>query len=489
MRSTMHDSIFREYDIRGKIGTEFIIEDVYKLTQAIATYFLRENPNTKTIAIGMDGRLTSPAIKEQVCAALHDAGLNTIFIGVCPSPVLYFALHTLPVDAGLMITASHNPQEYNGIKISLGKKSVWGKQIQEIREIYRSLSAEAFSEGRIEGNERSNGSTRLTTSGDMRGTGSEHLLIPEYITWLHDHFGSLRGLKTSFVVDCGNGAAGTVLPALIKKMQWQNVVLLYPEVDGTYPNHDADPVVAKNMADVKKILATTSAQVGMGLDGDCDRMAAMTKDGFLVPGDQLLAVFAQQVLQKHPHAAIVFDVKSSQGLIELLQKWGAKPCISPAGHAIIKDTMERNHALLGGELSCHFFFHDRYFGYDDGIYALMRLLEIITSSGKSLQELIAVFPKKFSTAEIRLACAEEQKQMIINALKHYFSQRADADIVTIDGIRVTMPYGWGIVRASNTQPVLSMRFESETEQGLADIKQDFIDLLSQYFDRKTLQAL
>jgi phosphomannomutase/phosphoglucomutase len=468
MRGTMHDSIFREYDIRGKIGTEFIIEDVYKLTQAIATYFLRMNPSTKTVAIGMDGRLTSPAIKEQVCTALHDAGLNTIFIGVCPSPVLYFALHTLPVDAGLMITASHNPQEYNGIKISLGKKSVWGKQIQEIRQIYR---AGAF------------------VSASNIGTGSEHLLIPEYITWLHDHFGSLRGMKIPFVVDCGNGAGGTVMPALIQKMQWSHAQLLYPEVDGTYPNHEADPVVAKNMADVKKILATTSAQVGMGLDGDCDRMAAMTKDGFLVPGDQLLAVFAQQVLQKHPYAAIVFDVKSSQGLIELLQKWGAKPCISPAGHAIIKATMERNHALLGGELSCHFFFHDRYFGYDDGIYALMRLLEIIISSGKSLQELIAVFPKKFSTAEIRLACAEEQKQIIINALKEYFSQCADADIVTIDGIRVTMPYGWGIVRASNTQPVLSMRFESETEQGLAHIKQDFIDLLSQYFDRKTLQAL
>jgi phosphomannomutase / phosphoglucomutase len=476
MRNIMHDSIFREYDIRGKVGSEFIIEDVYKLAQAIATYFLQLNPNTKTVAIGMDGRLTSPAINERVIAALSDSGLNTIFIGVCPSPVLYFALYTLPVDAGLMITASHNPQEYNGIKILLGKKSVWGKQIQEIRRIYKG-SIESARPEQVEGNEHS------------KGVSSEQPLIPAYIDWLYAHFPLLHGMLLPVVIDCGNGAAGTVLPELIKKMRWSAVQLLCCEVDGTYPNHEADPVVYKNMLDVRQALATTAAVVGIGLDGDCDRMAAMTKDGFLVPGDQLLAVFAQQVVAKHPHAAIVFDIKSSQGLIELLQQWGAKPCISPAGHAIIKDTMERNHALLGGELSCHFFFHDRYFGYDDGIYALMRLLEILVTTGKSLPALITIFPKRYSTPEIRIACAEEQKHNIINDLKQHFSQRADAQIITIDGVRVTLPYGWAIVRASNTQPVLSMRFESETEQGLARIKQDFIDLLSRYFDMKTLQAL
>lgn len=462
----MHDSIFREYDIRGKIGSEFVINDVADLTRSIAFYFKQENPAVKTVAVGMDGRLSSPAIKEWMVAALQESGLNVIFIGICPSPVLYFALHTMPVDAGLMITASHNPADYNGIKISLGTHCIWGAQIKEIGNLYR---AKKF----------------LTSP--TKGSYQEQPVIPSYIKWLHDHFSSLVNMPLAVAIDCGNGTGGTVLPDLISAMKWKNIQLLCAEVDGTYPNHEADPVVEKNMLHVKNALATTAATLGIGLDGDADRMAAMTKSGFLVPGDQLLAVFAQEILKTNPGSAVVFDVKASSGLIELLKKWGAKPCISPCGHAIIKTQMEKQHAPLAGELSCHFFFEDRYFGYDDGIYAMMRLFEIVQNSGKSLDELVSIFPKKYSSPEIRIACAEDKKQIIIDHLKKYFENQKDAELLTIDGIRVTMPYGWANVRASNTQPVLSMRFEGNSPADLKRIKQEMMQLLGDFFDKELLK--
>lgn len=462
----MHDSIFREYDIRGKIGSELVISDIYDLSRSIAYYFKRENPQIKTVVLGMDGRISSPAIKEQMVSALLDSGLNVIFIGICPSPVLYFALHTMPVDAGLMITASHNPPDYNGIKISLGTECIWGTQIKEIRDLYR---AKKF----------------LTSSSN--GSYTQKSVIPLYIKWLKEHFTSLIEMPLGAVIDCGNGTGGTVMPDLVDAMQWKHIQLLCAEVDGTYPNHEADPVVEKNMQHVKQALATTNASLGIGLDGDADRMAAMTKSGFLVPGDQLLAIFAQGILKTHPGSAIVFDVKASSGLIELLKRWGAKPCISPCGHAIIKTRMEKEHAPLAGELSCHFFFEDRYFGYDDGIYAMMRLFEIVQKTGKSLDELLRIFPKKYSSPEIRIACDETKKQTIIDHLKKYFASKSDAELLTIDGIRVTMPYGWANVRASNTQPVLSMRFEGNSPQELKQIKEEILNLLSDYFDKELLK--
>lgn len=386
----MLDAIFREYDIRGKVGSEFIIDQTYDITRAIITYFKSKNPLVKTVAVGMDGRISSPAIKEQMISALQDTGINVIFIGTCPSPVLYFGLYELPVEAGLMITASHNPKEYNGIKICLGTKTVWGDSIRIIRDLYKAK--------------------KLAPVIAEKGTLHEIHLVDAYVAWLQEHFKSLKGMPLSAVIDCGNGAGGTVLPELIAAMDWPNIRLQCVEVDGQYPNHEADPTVEKNMLDVKITLATTQASIGIGLDGDCDRMDAMTKAGFLVPGDQLLAVFAQEVLNEFPGSAVIFDVKASQGLIELLEKWGAKPCMSPCGHAIIKEHMMQNNAKIGGELSCHFMFHDRYFGYDDGIYAMMRLFEIMHKTGKSLDELIKIFPKKFSSPEIRIECPEEKKR-------------------------------------------------------------------------------
>ncbi len=463
----MHHSIFREYDIRGKVGTELIIDDVYNLTRAIMMYFVRQKPGLKTVLVGRDGRVSSPAIQDAMVGALQDCGFDVIVLGICPSPVLYYGLYTFNVDAGLMITASHNPKEYNGIKLLLGTKTIWGSQIKEIYDLYKE--------------------EQLVPIAKVRGSIKSHNLIDEYVAAMHNYFPSLVGMKLPIIIDSGNGAGGSVLPQLVERMQWKNVQLLCVEVDGTYPNHEADPTIQKNMVDVKAALKKTDAAVGIGLDGDCDRMDAMTKKGFLVPGDQLLALFAQDFLKDNPHAAIVFDVKCSQGLVELLQQWHAKPYISPCGHAIIKEKMNEHTALLGGELSCHFFFEDRYFGYDDGIYAMMRLLEIIVKSGKPLDELLRIFPKKISSPEIRIPSTDEEKFKIVEHLKKEFGKRKDVELITIDGVRAHFPYGWTSIRVSNTQPVLSVRFESDSLQGFEKIKKDIFEALAPYFAKNVLE--
>jgi len=462
----MKDSIFRMYDIRGKVGSELNVDQVYDFGRAIALYFLQRSPEVKTIAVGMDGRTHSPAIKEKLCAALQDSGMNVLFVGTCPSPVLYFALYTQPVQAGIMITASHNPGEYNGFKILLNKDGVWGQQIQEIKKLFQ---------------EKKHIETK------SKGIYQEKSMVEPYVDWTAEHFKQLVGSDISVMIDCGNGAAGTTLPRLIKKMNWPNVKLLFPEVDGTYPHHEADPTVEKNMLDLKKELAIRRVDFGAGLDGDCDRMAPMTKDGFLVPGDQLLAVFAQQVLKTHPGSAVVFDIKSSSGLIELLEKWGAKPHMSATGHSLIKAAVKKNKALLAGELSCHFVFQDRHFGFDDGIYALLRLFEIMVGTKKSLQELISIFPKKYSSPEFRIACDDAAKWDIVETVKKTFKKRDDVKTVTIDGVRANMSYGWGIVRAANTQPALSMRFEANSADDLQKVKEDFFEALKSHFDEMSLK--
>lgn len=471
----MQDTVFREYDIRGVVNGELAIEQVYDLARALAFYFVKQNPKMKTVAVGMDGRLHSAAIKKQLCRGFLDSGLDVIFIGVCTSPALYFALHAnlygKSVDAGVMITASHNPKEYNGLKICLGTQSVWGKEIAVIRDLFKAGAHIDLAKSK----------------NNKRGAYKEESIIEPYVSWLVDNFKHLKDMKLSALIDCGNGAAGTVLPQLIQKFNWPNVKLLFAEVDGNYPNHEADPTVSENMADLKKELAKGDFDLGIGLDGDCDRMAPMTKDGFLVPGDQLLAVFAKQLIEKHPGMVVVFDVKASSGLIDLLKQLGVRPYMSKTGHALVKMNMKREGALLGGELSCHFVFSDRYFGYDDGIYAMVRLFEILMRTGKSLRELLAIFPDKVSSPEIRMTCKEEDKSKIVQAVKLFFSDRSDAECITIDGVRAHLPYGWGIVRASNTQPKISMRLEADTQENLQRVKEDFYVALQPYFDDHSLR--
>ncbi|MCK4651399.1 phosphomannomutase/phosphoglucomutase [Candidatus Babeliales bacterium] len=465
----MKNQIFREYDIRGIVGKEIDIEETYNLSKAIITYYKQKNPQTQTIIVGRDGRNHSLQIQKNTIRAIIDLGLDVIDIGLCTTPAFYFSLHNLPSSTGMIITASHNPGEYNGIKICLDKKSIWGIQIQEIKKIYQSKNF-------------------YQSKNVKKGSVKTYDITSDYIDFLANHFKHLKNLKIDAIIDCGNGTGGTVFPHLIKKMNFKNVKLIFEEVDGNFPNHEADPTVQENMKYLALELKNNpEIKLGIGLDGDCDRMNPMTKKGKLVPGDQLLAVYAQQILKDHPNAAVAFDIKASSSLIELLRSWKAKDCISPSGHSLIKKTMSQNNAILAGELSCHFFFKDRYFGYDDGIYAALRLLEIIHQTQKNLEELIKIFPEKQRSKEIRIKCSEENKKEIVEHVKNIFTAKKNVQTITIDGIRAQMDYGWGLARVSNTQPVICLRFESKSKEGLKKIKNDFYDALKPYFEEKFLK--
>jgi len=338
--NTIKDSAFRKYDIRGKVGDEISINATYDLARTVAYFLLKKDPQVKTVAVGMDGRTHSPAIKEQVCKALSDSGLDVVFVGLCTSPVLYFSLFKAPVDAGIMITASHNAKEYNGMKICVKKDNVYGEEIQEIKNLLRAKK-------------------RIVSK--RRGTYQRVDGVELYINYMKDHFKQLVGSDISAVIDCGNGAAGAVLPRLIEKMEWKNVSLLFADVDGTYPNHEANPIVEENMKEVKKALQESDIALGAGLDGDGDRMAAMIPAGDLLIGDRLLAIYAKYFLPQNPGASVVFDVTVSSGLLDVIKKYGGEPVFSPSGVSFIKANMRKSNALLGGEMSCHLFFKDDYF--------------------------------------------------------------------------------------------------------------------------------
>ncbi len=464
----MNDSIFRKYDLRGKVGTELIIDDVYDLTRAIVYYYAQQELKLKTIAVGMDGRVHSPAIKEEVCRAIQDAGFDALFIGTCPSPVLYFTMHTQPVEAGIMITASHNPGHDNGLKLCLGKESLWGDQLIEIKNLFHK---------------------KQHIEASSRGGYLEKPMVDLYVAWIAQNFPHLHNMSRSVLVDCGNGVGGTIMPQLITAMNWPNVQLLFAEVDGTYPNHEADPTVEKNMLSLRQELAEKDFEFGLGFDGDGDRMGAMTKEGFLLLGDQLLGIFAKDIAQEHPGVAVVFDVNCSGGLTEMIEQAGGRAFPAATGCCNIKTEMKRQKSLLAGEISCHFIFADRFFGFDDGVYAMMRLFEIIEKTGKTLTQLVSEFPKKFSSLTYRIKSDDVMKWKIIERALEVLKQRDDVKIVTVDGVRATMPYGWGIVRASNTQPAITLRCESSTAEGLARVKADFVEVLKPYLGESALEQI
>ncbi len=462
LSAAAQDAIFKEYDIRGVVGKQFNIEDSYEIACAIAAYFLEKDATIQTIALGADGRVHSPAIKQQICKALLERGFDVIDIGICATPVMYFTLHTTSVDAGLMITASHNPGEYNGIKISRGKAPVFGQEIKRIRDLYASKQFPVITE--------------------QAGRYQEINMIARYVDYLATLFPHLVGMPLHALIDCGNGAAGTVLPLLVKQMQWPHIRLLYPEVDGTYPNHIADPSVEKYMQDLKKEMLESNIPLGLGLDGDCDRMAPMTKSGQLVKGDQLLTIYSKKILEQYPGSAVVFDISSSRALHDMIKKWGGIPVLSPTGFAHVKKKMTEIGALIGGEISCHTFFKDRYFGFDDGFYSMMRLFELLQMTERSLDEWVAELPQPFSSPLYRLACERTLCLKIIQVLQENFSQRQNVELFTIDGLRIHLPYGWAIVRASNTEAVISMRFEGNTKADLDQLKKEFYDMMNPYFD-------
>ena len=462
----MNKNIFREYDIRGLIDTELKIEETYELAKAIITYLKEKHSDLTSIVIGRDGRTHSQPIQQNIVNAITDMGFDVIDVGVVPSPVVYFAIQHLSLPTGLVITASHNPKEYNGIKMW----GTWGQQIQKIREIFESQSF-------------------YVNTSNKKGTVTKFNIADLYIDYMCKHFAHLKDAPLKAVIDCGNGAGGAIIPRLIKELNLKNIQILFEEVDGTFPNHEADPTLPENMEFVKQALLNDSTlEVGLGLDGDADRMNPMTKQGELVAGDKLLALYAQQMLKQFPNATVVFDIKSSSGPIDFLKQLNANPQISPSGHSLIKQAMSKHKALLAGELSCHFFFNDRYFGYDDGIYATFRLFELLIETKQSLEKLLEAIPHRVSSPEFRVKCANDlAKTEIVDAVKSIFSKRQDADLLTIDGVKAQLPYGWGLVRASNTQPVICLRFESGTEAGLLQVKNDFFLALKGHFDEQFLR--
>jgi len=464
--SSVNRTIFRQYDIRGVVGDELPLDQVYRLGRAVAAYLLEQDASVKTVALGMDGRTHSPEIRDNMARALVDSGLDVISIGVCPTPVMYFGLHTLPVQAGIAVTASHNTKEYNGFKICLGHDMVWGEQIQQVYELYRA---------------------GVRVESKQTGTVEERDIIPAYVDYLAEQFGDLRDMTLPVIFDCGNGTAGPVIMRLAQLLGWQQAFFMYADVDGSYPNHEADPTVEKNMLDLRVRLRGSNAAVGIGFDGDSDRMAAMTPAGRLIPGDEMLAILARPVVQEAPGSRVVYDVSCSDRVPILLEHWGGGGLMVPTGSSYIKQGMRQKDVFLGGEISGHYMFADRYFGYDDGIYTALRLLESMVCGGKTIDELASIFPRWCSSPIFRPMCADDQKQEVVNKARHYFAEREDAVVTIIDGVRVTLPYGSVIIRASNTQPAISVRFEATTLDNFVRLRDELAQLLAPYVDVEPLR--
>jgi phosphomannomutase / phosphoglucomutase len=439
---TAKSKIFREYDIRGVADTDFDSTTMSDLSRAIGT-FLRRKGSARTVAVGRDCRVSSVRIAEDLKAGLKACGLRVIDVGMVPTPLLYFAIADLRADSGIMVTGSHNPPEYNGFKIGLGSGTLYGEQIQAIRALFESRD---FVHG--EGSEE-----------------SKSVLESYYKKITSDIHGPL-GLKV--VVDSGNGMGGIVAPELFRRLGCE-VTELYSEPDGNFPNHHPDPTIVENLVDCIQTVRTSGADIGVGFDGDADRIGAVDPSGRLIYGDELLALYAREVLLTHPGATIISDVKASHRLFDDIAKHGGTPLLWKTGHSLIKAKMKETHSPLAGEMSGHVFFKDRYYGFDDAIYAAARLFELLAKHKKSPAQLLSDMPPSFSTPELRVDCADEIKFDVV-AKSREALQAMGLDVNAIDGARVSFGDGWGLVRASNTQPVLVFRFEATSEARLTEIR-------------------
>jgi phosphomannomutase/phosphoglucomutase len=404
------------------------------------------------VSVGRDCRLTSDRYAAAVADGIRSTGLTVVDIGVCPTPVMYFSLFHWDLDGGVQVTGSHNPADYNGFKVCLGKDALHGDQIQELRR-------------RLEGG-------RFRTAS---GAIESRPVVPVYQDDIVERIGRLaRGIDV--VVDAGNGTAGPVAPAIYRRIG-ARVRELFTDMDGRFPNHHPDPTVADNMRDLIGAVQESSAEVGIAFDGDADRIGVVDRTGRIIWGDELLVLFGRDVLARNPGATIVSEVKCSQRLYDDIAAHGGRGIMWKAGHSLLKAKMRETGALLGGEMSGHIFFKEGYFGYDDAIYAGARLLDILARTGKTVDRLLADLPPAVSTPEIRVDCADDVKFSVAERVRDRF--RADGcQIVDVDGVRVKFPHGWGLVRASNTQPVLVLRFEAETPEQLAQYRRTVEDTVA-----------
>lgn len=438
------DSIFRAYDIRGVVPQTLTAETAYWIGRAIGAESLaKDEPN---VSVGRDGRLSGPELVERLIQGVADSGCKVSDVGLVPTPALYYAANVLAGKSGVMLTGSHNPSNYNGFKIVIAGDTLANEQIQALH-------------------------TRLKTNDLSWGEGSiERVdILSPYADVITQDIKLAKRLKV--VVDCGNGAAGVIAPQLIEALGCE-MIPLFCEVDGNFPNHHPDPGKPENLVDLIAKVKETNADVGLAFDGDGDRVGVVTNTGTMVFPDRLLMLFAQDVLERNPAAEIIFDVKCTRRLAPWIEENGGRPLMWKTGHSLIKKKMKETGALLAGEMSGHIFFKERWFGFDDGIYSAARLLEILSKRQETAEELFEAFPNDISTPEINIDVTDESKFSIIDAL--HDAQWGDAaELTSIDGVRVDYPHGWGLVRASNTTPVLVLRFEAQTEAELQRIKDVF----------------
>jgi phosphomannomutase len=448
-------TILREYDIRGTVGKNLHIADASALGRAFGTVVVRAGGNH--IMVGYDGRTHSPDFEEALVEGLVSTGLRVERIGLGPTPMLYFATHHAKADAGIMVTGSHNPSDQNGFKMLIAKHLTGGGPFYG--EAIKKLGT-------------------MAAQGDyVTGTGSANKIDIRdiYTARLLQDYQSPRPLKV--VWDCGNGAGGEIIQRLTAKLPGEHT-LLFADIDGTFPNHHPDPTVAANLRDLQEAVHKNGADLGIGLDGDGDRIGAVDGQGRIVAGDQLLAIYAADILKTHPGAAIIADVKASQVLFDQIEKMGGKPIMWKTGHSHVKAKMAETQSPFAGEMSGHIFFADKYYGYDDALYAGIRLISIIGNSDKSLAAWRDSLPALISTPEMRFAVDEARKFAVVEEVKQRLST-AGAKVNDIDGVRVMTEDGWWLLRASNTQAVLVARAEAQNEAGLERLKNQLRDQLKQ----------
>jgi phosphomannomutase/phosphoglucomutase len=447
----MNPAVFREYDIRGLAEQDFDKDFALLLGKVHGTAVAEKGG--RRVTVGRDCRVTSDPYAEAVIAGLAAAGLHVYDIGICPSPLLYFSLFHLNVDGGIEITASHNASEYNGFKICLGKDTLYGQQIQDIRT-------------KMERND---------FRGKPGGKVERYEIVPPYNNFLLADIPKLaRPLKV--VIDAGSGVGGPVAPPIFKELGCQ-VWEIACVPDPKFPFHHPDPTVPENLEMLIEKVKHEKADVGIAYDGDADRIGAVDEKGNIVWGDELLILFARDMLKRNPGATVISEVKCSQRLYDDIAKNGGKPIMWKAGHSLLKAKMKETGALLAGEMSGHMFFKERYFGYDDAIYASLRLLEILANSGKPLSSLLADLPPSVSTPEIRVDCPDDKKFVIAEKATEYFRQHYD--VIDLDGVRVQFADGWGLIRASNTQPALVLRFEAKSQAKLNEYRKLIEDKLKE----------
>lgn len=432
----LQQNIFREYDIRGVAERDMPTEGIVGLGRALGTYLRRQG--APKVNLGRDVRLSGQRLRDALVEGLLAAGCQVTDLGVVPTPILYFSVEHLGAQAGVMITGSHNPADYNGFKTMLGKGTIYGAAIQEV---YRILAESDFE------------------SGD--GTLSTADVTPAYVDEVASSFHFSRRVKVVF--DAGNGVGGPTMHAILERLNVDAIETFF-EMDGRFPNHHPDPTVEENLELLKTAVRESGAELGIAYDGDADRIGAVDEQGRVVWGDILMLIYGREILTRKPGATFISEVKCSQTLYDELTRLGGNPIMYKTGHSLIKAKMKEEHAELAGEMSGHMFFADRYHGYDDALYAACRLIEIVADSGKPLSAQTAGLPVTVTTPELRVDCADDRKFAIVEKVKAHF--QAIRPCNDIDGVRVKFDHGWGLVRASNTQPILVLRLEADTQEHL-----------------------